>query len=100
MTALAHEEVTVIAAGVKERSALGAAPLPAHVHVEAFIPFKPRLPYVDVYITNGGYGGVMTALAQGVPVIAGGITEDKPEVGNRVAYSGARRCILRIVSKK
>jgi UDP:flavonoid glycosyltransferase YjiC (YdhE family) len=46
------------------------------------------LPYVDVYITNGGYGGVMTALSHGVPVIAAGVTEDKPEVGNRVEYSG------------
>lgn len=88
LRALADEEVTVIAAGVKERSALGFDALPANVHVEAFIPFKPLLPHIDVYLTNGGYGGVMTALAQGVPVIAGGMTEDKPEVGNRVAYSG------------
>lgn len=88
LAALAPEDVIVIAAGVKDRDALGSKPLPANVHVEAFVPFKPLLPHVDVYITNGGYGGVMTALAQGVPVIASGITEDKPEVGNRVAYSG------------
>ncbi len=88
LRALANEDVTVIAAGVKDRQALGTEPLPANVHVEAFVPFKPLLPHVDVYITNGGYGGVMTALAQGVPVIAGGTTEDKPEVNNRVAYSG------------
>jgi UDP:flavonoid glycosyltransferase YjiC (YdhE family) len=46
------------------------------------------MPYVDVYITNGGFGGVQFALANGVPIIAGGTTEDKPEVGNRVAYCG------------
>lgn len=88
LRALANEDVTVIAAGVKDRNALGADPLPTNLHVEAFIPFKVLLPYVDVYITNGGYGGVMTALSHGVPVIAAGVTEDKPEVGNRVEYSG------------
>ena len=88
LRALANEDVTVIAAGVKDRAALGSDPLPVNAYVEAFVPFKPLLPHVDVYITNGGYGGVMTALAQGVPVIAGGITEDKPEVGNRLAFSG------------
>jgi len=88
LRALANEDVTVIAAGVKDRAALGSDPLPVNAHVEAFVPFKPLLPHVDVYITNGGYGGVMTALAQGVPVIAGGVTEDKPEVGNRLAFRG------------
>lgn len=40
-------------------------------------------------LTNGGYGGVQMALAQGVPVIVAGTTEDKPEVAARVAWSGA-----------
>jgi UDP:flavonoid glycosyltransferase YjiC (YdhE family) len=56
--------------------------------VEAFVPFKPLLPYVDVYVTNGGFGGVQFALANGVPIVAGGTTEDKPEIANRIAYSG------------
>lgn len=46
------------------------------------------MPHVTLYITNGGYGGVTVALANGVPVISAGITEDKPEVGNRIAHSG------------
>src|SRR5215470_13228230 len=56
--------------------------------VEAFVPFKPLLPYVDAYVTNGGFGGVHFALANGVPIVAGGTSEDKPEIANRVAYSG------------
>jgi UDP:flavonoid glycosyltransferase YjiC (YdhE family) len=40
-------------------------------------------------ITNGGYGGVQMALAQGVPLAVAGTTEDKPEVAARVAWSGA-----------
>jgi UDP:flavonoid glycosyltransferase YjiC (YdhE family) len=43
---------------------------------------------VDVYVTNGGFGGVQFALMNGVPIVAGGTTEDKPEIGNRIAYSG------------
>ena len=40
-------------------------------------------------ITNGGYGGVSSALAHGVPLIVAGDTEEKPEVAQRVAWSGA-----------
>jgi UDP:flavonoid glycosyltransferase YjiC (YdhE family) len=85
---LADEDVLVIAAGVKDAGAIGGDPLPANARVEAFVPFKQLMPHVDVYITNGGFGGVQFALANGVPIIAAGSTEDKPEIANRVAYSG------------
>ncbi len=39
-------------------------------------------------ITNGGYNGVQVALANGVPLVAGGSTEDKPEVAARIAWAG------------
>ena len=41
-----------------------------------------------LYITNSGYGGIRIALAHGLPLISAGTTEDKTEIGNRVAYSG------------
>jgi UDP:flavonoid glycosyltransferase YjiC (YdhE family) len=85
---LANEDLLVVAAGVPDQSQLGLDPLPANARVEPFIPFKPLLPYVDAYVTNGGFGGVQHALANGVPIVAAGTTEDKPEVANRVAYSG------------
>jgi hypothetical protein len=34
-------------------------------------------------VTNGGYGGVQYALRYGVPIVATGGKEDKPEVGAR-----------------
>ena len=43
---------------------------------------------VDVMITNGGYGGVQKALAHGIPLIAAGKSEDKPEVCALIEYSG------------
>jgi UDP:flavonoid glycosyltransferase YjiC (YdhE family) len=88
LKALAAEDVLVIVAGVKDASAIGIDPLPANVRIEAFVPFKQLMPHVDVYVTNGGFGGVQFALASGVPIVAAGTTEDKPEIANRVAYSG------------
>jgi UDP:flavonoid glycosyltransferase YjiC (YdhE family) len=40
-------------------------------------------------VTNGGYGGVQQALANGVPLVVAGDSEDKPEVAARVQWSGA-----------
>lgn len=83
--ALADEDVLVVATtGGKDLD----IPLPANARAARFIPFTELMPHVSVMVTNGGYGGATIALASGVPVICGGTTEDKPEVGNRVAYAG------------
>jgi UDP:flavonoid glycosyltransferase YjiC (YdhE family) len=60
-----------------------------NVRLEPFIPFADLLPYVDVVVTNGGYGGTQQALAHGIPVVAAGVTEGKNEVAARVRWSGA-----------
>ena len=57
--------------------------------LERFIPHDLLLPHVDVMVTNGGYGGVQQALANGVPLVVAGDSEDKPEVAARVQWSGA-----------
>jgi UDP:flavonoid glycosyltransferase YjiC (YdhE family) len=63
--------------------------LPPNVRVVDYVPFVELMPHVDAYVTNGGYGGVQIALAHGTPIVVAGATEDKPEVGARVAWSGA-----------
>jgi hypothetical protein len=40
------------------------------------VPFKPLMPLVDVYVTNGGFGGVQYALTNGLPIVTAGTTED------------------------
>ncbi len=88
LQALETENVRVIATtGGKTAAELGLQ-VPANARVEPFIPFVPLMKHVAVYITNGGFGGVMIALANGVPVIGGGNTEDKAEVNNRLTYAG------------
>ncbi|QKW32557.1 glycosyltransferase family 1 protein (plasmid) [Nocardiopsis flavescens] len=86
---LAAQDVTVVATtGVDPRS-LQLGPLPPNVHLEKFIPHDHLLPRVDVMVTNGGYGGVNRALMHGVPLVVAAATEEKHEVGQRVAWTGA-----------
>jgi UDP:flavonoid glycosyltransferase YjiC (YdhE family) len=85
LRALEFEDLFVVAAGVE---ASDLEHVPGNARVERFIPFAALMPLVDAYVTNGGYGGVTIALANGVPVISGGTTEDKAEVGQRAAYTG------------
>ncbi|MDX1414808.1 MAG: hypothetical protein R3293_11505 [Candidatus Promineifilaceae bacterium] len=63
--------------------------LPTNVCGAPYIPFEQLLPYVDVMVTNGGYGGTQAALAHGVPLVVAGNTDDKMEVAARVAWTGA-----------
>lgn len=63
-------------------------PLPANARAAEFLPYDELLPRTDVFVTNGGYGGVQYALRYGLPIVATGGKEDKPEVGARVAWSG------------
>ncbi len=65
--------------------------LPENARAAIYLPYDELLPRTDVYVTNGGYGGVQYALRYGVPIVATGGKEDKPEVGARVAWSGVGR---------
>jgi UDP:flavonoid glycosyltransferase YjiC (YdhE family) len=58
------------------------------VRVASFVPYTQLLPHVSVVVTNGGYGGVQQALAHGVPLVAAGGSEEKPEIAARIAWSG------------
>lgn len=89
ISALADEDVTVVVTtGGREVDRIGVA-LPANTVVAEYIPHDVLLPLVDVMVTNGGYGAVQRALADGVPLVVAGNTEDKPEVAARVEWFGA-----------
>jgi MGT family glycosyltransferase len=89
LSGLVGDDVLLVAVGVQDPDELGLPSLAPNVRVERFIPFTPLLPHVDVYVTNGGFGGVQYALAHGVPIVVAGTTEDKPEIANRIAHVGA-----------
>ncbi|WP_433876106.1 glycosyltransferase [Sinomonas atrocyanea] len=58
------------------------------VVVEEFVDFDAVLPASDVYITNGGQGGVLMAIANGVPMVVAGLNEGKGDVNARLAFRG------------
>lgn len=91
IAALAHAETLVVAVcgGRDPEQVISAARRPANLRIASFIPYTKVLPFADVMITNGGYGGVQAALAHGVPLVTAGTSEDKQEVNARVAWSGA-----------
>jgi UDP:flavonoid glycosyltransferase YjiC (YdhE family) len=88
MRAVADQDVLVVATtGGPDPERLRRL-APANARIERFIPHDLLLPKVDVMVTNGGYGGVQQALANGVPLVVAGDSEDKPEVAARVRYAG------------
>jgi len=92
LRALADDDVLVaVTTGGRPVDTLPA--LPSNARAAAFLPYDELLPRTDVFVTNGGYGGVQYALRYGVPIVATGGKEDKPEVGARVAWSGVGRRI-------
>ncbi len=54
--------------------------------IEDFIPFEAVMPYVQVYITNGGYGGVMLGIQHNLPLVVAGVHEGKNEINARIGY--------------
>jgi MGT family glycosyltransferase len=92
LEALAGEDVLVtVATGGRPLDTL--PPLPANARAAEYLPYDELLPRTDVFVTNGGYGGIQYALRYGLPIVTTGGKEDKPEVGARVAWSGVGRRI-------
>jgi UDP:flavonoid glycosyltransferase YjiC (YdhE family) len=43
-------------------------------------------PECDVYVTNGGYGGVMLGIQNKLPMVVAGVHEGKNEINARIGY--------------
>ncbi|MFC0673330.1 glycosyltransferase [Brachybacterium hainanense] len=65
--------------------------LPADVIDAGWVPQDLLLPRTDLFVTNGGYGGMMAALSHGVPVLAVPSSVEKWVGAGNVASSGAGR---------
>jgi UDP:flavonoid glycosyltransferase YjiC (YdhE family) len=63
--------------------------IPSNARIASFLPYAQIMPEIDLLITNGGYGTVNMAISHGIPIISGGLTEDKEEVSAHVQWSGA-----------
>lgn len=88
LDALAGADALVIATAGKRGGSITAS-ASANTYCVDYLPYEQVLPYADVMVTNGGYGGVQQALRHGVPLVIAGTSEDKAEVAARVAWAGA-----------
>jgi UDP:flavonoid glycosyltransferase YjiC (YdhE family) len=84
----------VLTTGAADPAALGGPGLVRRrggtpVAVESFVPYEQVLPHATAFVTNGGWTGVLLALAHGIPVLQLGRTEEKADIGRRVEWAGA-----------
>lgn len=90
--ALADVDVTVVVTtGLAHPDSVTAAlggRMPDNTRLARFLPYSLLLPHVDVFVTNGGYTGVTLALADGIPLVQAGVTEEKADIGARIEWSG------------
>ncbi|MFB6609214.1 glycosyltransferase [Agromyces sp. NPDC056379] len=87
--ALGRQPVLLVASTGRADVAELPFPAPPNARVAGFVPYDSLLPRLDAMITNGGWGGVLAALAHGIPLIVAGGDVDKPEIAARVAWAGA-----------
>jgi UDP:flavonoid glycosyltransferase YjiC (YdhE family) len=59
-----------------------------NVVVEDFIDFGLLFEHTDLFICNGGYGSILLALSNGVPVLSAGVREGKNDINARIDYCG------------
>lgn len=84
-----REDVIVVALlGVKGAALPAGLAIPANTRVLDYFPYDAVLQHADVFVSNGGYGGLMHGVLNGVPMVLAGITEDKIEVAARAEWAG------------
>lgn len=87
---LADRPDTIVVATLGKRGA--AIPddleVPANAKVIDYLPYDAILQHADVFVFNGGFGGYMHGIMQGVPMVMAGMSEDKAEVSMRAEWAG------------
>lgn len=57
-----------------------------NVVIEDFIPFGRIMPFCSVFVSTGGFGGVMLSICNKLPIVAAGIHEGKNEICARIGH--------------
>ncbi len=71
-------------------------PALANVRVERYVPQWAVLRHAAVAVTHGGSGGVVAALAHGVPVVALPLGADQPSNADRIRALGTGRVLTAV----
>jgi UDP:flavonoid glycosyltransferase YjiC (YdhE family) len=69
-----------------DRGAAGALRL-LERHDRGLRGLRHAVPHADVFVTNGGFGGLLAAMRHGVPVVGAGKTEGKNDIDARIGYN-------------
>lgn len=87
LEAFSHTEyLLVVTTGGSNTEALRKQYNAANVIIEDYISFADIMPYADVYVTNGGMGGVQLSIENKLPMVTAGVHEGKNEICARVGY--------------
>ena len=89
LSALGRQPVSIVATSGRADEPELPFPVPPNAYVAGLVDYAALLPRVDVMVTNGGWGGVLAALAHGIPLVVAGGDLDKPEIAARVEWAGA-----------
>jgi UDP:flavonoid glycosyltransferase YjiC (YdhE family) len=89
LTALAASEYLVVATtGGRHTDQLRRRFPQENAVIEDFIAYGALMPRAGLFVSNGGYGSVLQALANGVPLLLAGKLEAKNDINARLDYRG------------
>ncbi|WP_336516416.1 glycosyltransferase [Pollutibacter soli] len=80
------EVLVIVTTGGSETEMLRNKYSHENIIIEDYISFYDVMPYADVYVTNGGYGGVMLGIEHQLPMVVAGVHEGKNEIAARIGY--------------
>jgi MGT family glycosyltransferase len=80
------ENLLIVTTGNNQTQALREQYKYDNVIIEDFLPYDDVMPHADVYVTNGGYGGVIQSLKNRLPIVAAGVFEGKSEICTRIGF--------------
>ncbi|WP_258804971.1 glycosyltransferase [Pseudarthrobacter sp. NS4] len=81
--------LVIVATGGRGTAELNQRYPQSNIQIRDYVDFAAVFESTDVFVTNGGYGGVQLALSKGVPLVVSGINEGKSDVNARVEHAGA-----------
>jgi UDP:flavonoid glycosyltransferase YjiC (YdhE family) len=90
MEALAHREDIIVVGTLGKRGERlpEDVAIPANSRIVDYVPYNAILALADVFVFNGGYGGFMHGVMNGVPMVIAGMAADKGEVAARAEWAG------------
>ena len=79
LAGLRDEAVNLIVTVGSNQDTADFGPQPSHVHIERYLPQSLLFPRCDLVVSHGGFGTMLTALGNGLPMVVVPIAADQPD---------------------